>query len=280
MRKILFTIVLTMFLSCSNVTSRDKAILNTYPIKNSNEIEKLVVKGKLDLRNNEINLYHIENLIVENIPKILVDINYEKGTSDSFIINNTVGDKVILALNNIGKDKTIKKEIIVARLPKESTLEFKLENEYKVIDNTFFEIITVMKNEYKWIKLVPYFLDEDTFEEKAKEVIEKELNPAYYENNVIIEFNNQKTINKAVYRNSEARLGNVRVIKGLGEPKAEITLEFDTFKIFTSVNDEGKWEAMIPDPYIGNLKIVQKNIVEGKIIYTESNVHLDKRNEE
>ncbi|WP_064615546.1 hypothetical protein [Streptobacillus moniliformis] len=267
-KKLILTLSLTMFLSCSNITNVEKTFLNTYPIKNSNEIEKLFIKDKLDLRNDEINLYHIENLIVDNIPKILLDINYEKGIVDSFIINNTMGDKVILSFNNLGKNRTIRKEIIFARLPKESTLEFKLDNEYQVIDNTIFEIKSVIKNNYKWIKLVPYFLDEDTFEEKAKQIIEKEVSPSFYENDLIIELNNKKTINNTVYKETEAILGNGKVIRGYGEPQSEIILEFDTFKISTMVDSNGDWQLIIPDSSIGNLKIIQKTI-DGKIIYTE-----------
>ncbi|WP_196758821.1 hypothetical protein, partial [Streptobacillus moniliformis] len=264
-------------LSCSSIVTENKRILNTYSIKNMNEIENLTIKDKLDLTNGEINLYHIKELKTEGIPKIIVDINYEKGIIDSFIISKIDASKILLSLNNVGDNKTINKEIIFARLPKDSKLEFKLENEYQVIDNTIFEIKTIETDRYKWIKLVPFFLDEDTFERKAKEKIEKESNVAFYENNMIMEYEIEEKIGNRVYKKSEAKLGNGKIIKGFGEPQAEIIIYCDNFQVNIKVNENGRWESIIPEAYIGNLKIIQKNIVDNKTIFTEVNGYSVKR---
>lgn len=284
MKKIILNLILgIVLLSCATtkpLINGEKIFLNTYPIKNSNEIERLYIKDLMDLKNNEINLYHIKNLKIEGIPKLSLDINYEKGISDSFIIENVNEGKIILSLNNLGNNKTIKKDIIIARLPENSKLEFKLENEYQVIDNTMFDIVEIEKNGYKWIKLSPYFLDEDTFEKKIKEVSEKEVNVAFYENNTIFEYNYEKIEDNVKYRNVEAKLGNAKNIKGYGQPGSEIILEFDKFTISTLVNSDGKWSTMIPESYTGNLKVKQKSIINGKTIFTEAKNKYNKRNGE
>ncbi|ACZ01353.1 hypothetical protein [Streptobacillus moniliformis] len=278
MKKLIYSFIFFLtLLSCSSIVTENKRILNTYSIKNMNEIENLTIKDKLDLTNGEINLYHIKELKTEGIPKIIVDINYEKGIIDSFIISKIDASKILLSLNNVGDNKTINKEIIFARLPKDSKLEFKLENEYQVIDNTIFEIKTIETDRYKWIKLVPFFLDEDTFERKAKEKIEKESNVAFYENNMIMEYEIEEKIGNRVYKKSEAKLGNGKIIKGFGEPQAEIIIYCDNFQVNIKVNENGRWESIIPEAYIGNLKIIQKNIVDNKTIFTEVNGYSVKR---
>lgn len=51
------------------IIDNKKPYISVYKIKNHNEIDNLTLKDKLDLKNKEINLYHIKDLKIKGYLK-------------------------------------------------------------------------------------------------------------------------------------------------------------------------------------------------------------------
>lgn len=265
-----FTILaLTTLLSCTTVQKDNRVYIKSYKI-DTNTVSKLDFKDKVNLSNKEINLYHIDNLNVEGIPKIKIDIDYEKAIADSFVINKVNEGVIILDFNEISKLRTVKKEIVLMRIPKTSKLKVELSNPNKIIDNTVFRLLKVDKNEYSFYVLKPFFLDEDTFVSKEKENVEKTINVAEYNENLFVEYYDRKVENDLVYNSYFLEMIDGKIIKGNGMPKAEIEITYNNKTITTIVNENGVWEAPLPSNFKGEIKLIQKTIDKNnKVIYTD-----------
>lgn len=264
----LILLVIITVISCRSIKELDSKIyVRSYNL-DINTIDNINFKDKVNLNNNEINLYHINSLNIQGIPKIKLDINYEKATIDSFVINKSNNGVLLLELHPISNLKTVKKEILLARIPKNTDIRFELVEPNKIIDNTIFKIEKVDRDQYSFIMLKPYFLDEDTFITKEKQGYEKEVNLAEYNENMLIEYAKKKVNKDFTYNSYEVDIIKGKNISGNGVPNAEVEIQYENKSISTIIDDKGKWELPISEAYKGKIKLIQKVKVKDKIIET------------
>ena len=143
MKNILIGIMCLFTLSCSYKPDfiGKKVYENVTKIVHNNKIENFELKGKVNLKNGEINVYHINKLKIDsNIPKVVLDVDFNNGISDGLIIYQKVDGNFIVDFNSITeKVKTINKKIPFLIVPKNSNITVNLAKNI-VIDNTQFII--------------------------------------------------------------------------------------------------------------------------------------------
>lgn len=263
MKKIFTLFTAFLFLISCTTTNQVKYEKETYvnavEIQN-NKIEKLELKDKFDLSNGEINVYFVDKLDIKNVPVLTLDIDYEKGKSDSIIVKEINGKSILLDFKDNKKLNTINKKIIFMMANKKyENLNIKLKDENKIIDNTLFEIKKEIKGEYVFFLLEPLFLDEDTYISKESSEMEIEPSISFYEENILGEYNVKQVINNQEYNQYFTILTKGDLFKGYAEPGSIITLELDNKEKIKTISDiNGKWSTYIPKKYKGNVKFIQE----------------------
>lgn len=231
---------------CSNQIAKENSELyiSAVPV-NFNKIEMLDLGDITDLTNKEINLYSIKKVKLKNIPKIILDIDYSKGISDGMLIEEPIKGNLLIELNSIGKEQTINKKIPFLRVNENSDLKVNV-NFPESIDNTIFEVVKEKKGEYIYFLLKPLFLDENTWERKVKEDIEKETNIAFYEDNLIAQYHLKERIGGKIYNRNLSKLKKATYLEGNSIENAEINIRKENGTIIkTKADEHGKWRTFV-----------------------------------
>ena len=241
----------SLLLSCTStktkIFSKDRTIQEIVKVNKWN-IDKLDLGGTIDFRNKEINAYKIKKMNLENIPKLILDIDISKARSDGFIVRDKVDGSLNIEFQNLTeRAKTINKKIPFLIVPLDSKLIVKLaKNIY--IDNTSFEIEERYEKYAKVYYLVPKFKNQDAIYEKVKNKPIIDTNLAYYDEDYIVNYKTIEHKNGKIYSKTMGKLINAKnknsIMKGIYSGK-EVILEIGDFRLSTKVKNN-KWEFLLP----------------------------------
>lgn len=241
----------SLLLSCTStktkIFSKDRTIQEIVKVNKWN-IDKLDLGGTIDFRNKEINAYKIKKMNLENIPKLILDIDISKARSDGFIVRDKVDGSLNIEFQNLTeRAKTINKKIPFLIVPLDSKLIVKLaKNIY--IDNTSFEIEERYEKYAKVYYLVPKFKNQDAIYEKVKNKPIIDTNLAYYDEDYIVNYKTIEHKNGKIYSKTMGKLINAKnknsIMKGIYSGK-EVILEIGDFRLSTKVKNN-KWKFLLP----------------------------------
>lgn len=249
MKNILIGIMCLFTLSCSYKPDfiGKKVYENVTKIVHNNKIENFELKGKVNLKNGEINVYHINKLKIDsNIPKVVLDVDFNNGLSDGLIIYQKVDGNFIVDFNSITeKVKTINKKIPFLIVPKNSNITVNLAKNI-VIDNTQFIIEKIENDIAKSYILTPIFLDEDTNYIKLNQKIKFHTNVAKYNEKYLVQYNliNGTEKGKIVYNYGELDKNNGALIKGTHVKGSDVIIENENEYHMTKVDEKGEWKIL------------------------------------
>lgn len=249
MKNILIGIMCLFTLSCSYKPDfvGKKVYENVTKIVHNNKIENFELKGKVNLKNGEINVYHINKLKIDsNIPKVVLDVDFNNGISDGLIIYQKVDGNFIVDFNSITeKVKTINKKIPFLIVPKNSNITVNLAKNI-VIDNTQFIIEKIENDIAKSYILTPIFLDEDTNYIKLNQKIKYHTNVAKYNEKYLVQYNliNGTEKGKIVYNYGELDKNNGALIEGTHTKGSDVIIENENEYHMTKVDDKGEWKIL------------------------------------
>lgn len=273
MKKLIISLItLITCISCTTTQKVDFIGKRVYEkvieIKDNNKILNLELKGKVNLQNKEINLYHIQNIKIDNnIPKIILDIDYNHGISDGLIVYNKLDGNFQVDFKSITNEvTTINKKIPFLIVPKNSNININLSKNI-IVDNTKFIVETEEKENVKIFMLVPYYLNEETRYIKLNTPIEYHTNLAYYKDKYILEYNLINSSEKGKLKITYTELKKEGyVIKGTYLQGGEVVIENDNEIHRTKVDDNGNWLILLNSPKgIANIYGITKENIKSKI---------------
>lgn len=252
MKKLIIAILgLLTFISCTSTEKLEfigkQVYENVTPIIENNKIMDMKLKGKVNLQNKEINVYHVNKMEVDNnIPKIVLDIDYNNGISDGLIIYNKFDGNFQVDFKSITNEvTTINKKIPFLIVPKNSKININLSKEL-IVDNTQFEIEIETRENTKTFVLVPNYLDEETNYIKQTTPIKYHTNIAYYNDKYLMNYNLIDTtpMQKTTYNYTELEKEGY-FIKGKHSKGSEVIIENDREKHVTKVDEKGNWQMLL-----------------------------------
>lgn len=243
MKKILSIFSIALFMSCTTTTINEQGVYIKADEMNFNKIETLEIKDKMNFINDEINLYHINNLNLKYNPIMYLDIDITEAKSDGVIAYNVEGNNLLVSFKNIDDEfEVYYKKIPFLRVPKNANLNVKLANEIKISGGKF-DVVKEELEDYTYYILEPVFENNQSLEiVRNKEFEPVKTDVPKYKENIVVEYNIKNIIGDKEYNKYIKEISEGQILKGKAQKEAIVLVSDGENEYFVKPDENGEFK--------------------------------------